>query len=494
VSLGRRIAVSISWLALAQVASRVSSLVVVAILARLLTPSDFGLIALTSLVVGLISTFGDTGLTSALIQRVEVTIEHFTSAFWLNGVAALALAVAGTLAARPIAILYGQPRLTLLLIGSMTILPIRAIGQVPDAILQRRLAFRQIAVIESASTMIAGLVSVSAAVEGFGVWALVLQGVIIALVSSVAKFLVVDWRPTWYFSPSRIREMLLFSAGVLGCALVNYIARNVDYALIGAFLGVRALGYYSLAYNLMLMPSTYIGGVVLRVMFPALSTLQADIERFRSVYLRMLRLVSTAVLPVVIGLGAVANVFVHTVYGEQWSPSVEVLQILTVVGCIEAVNGIGVGFYSKGKAGLLLVLATVSAVTMTCSFAVGVHWGVIGVAWAYIAVTPVLYGVPQTVVNRLLGVSFLDYMNAIGPPLYAGMTMCGVLIVAPAFFPLLLHSSWTTLLELIALGVFSYAALLVSFATIFGRQRDGLVPWLTGRHLAERGPIATAPT
>ena len=474
-----------SWLALAQVAGRLSGLVVTAILARLLAPEDFGLIALTAVAVGLLSIFTEVGLNSALIQKKEVRQEHLTSAFWLSISVGFSLAILGAAAAPLIAGLYSEPRLAVLLPALLLTLPLSGLAQVPDALLKRRMAFRQIACIDWASSLVAGLAGVALAFAGAGVWALVVQSIVVTGLSAFARLAVARWRPDFDFRLGYVREMLTFSASVLGCTLVNFLCNNVDNALIGNVLGVQSLGYYALAFNLVMLPSMTISGIVTRVMFPALASIQDDLPRFRRGYLRMLRVISSVSLPAIVGLGATAPLLITTVYGERWAPAVPVLRVLAVIGALQTINTSGLVFYALGRPNLLLGWSLLSLVLMTAGFAVGVRWGLMGVTWAYVAVSPVVWLGPHVIANRLIELSGRNFMRAISPSLFAVFCMGAVVAYMAKYRLYPARSSWVNLLVLVGTGAAVYVASYAGMGMLLGRGRGGLLGWLTGRHLAE---------
>ena len=484
-SLTQKVTAGVLWLTLAQVAQRLSGLVITAVLARLLSPEDFGLIALAVIAIGFIKIFSEVGLNSALIQRREVKEGHLTAAFWMTLALSLLLTVVGAAASPALAKAYGEPRLVTLLIVLLLSVPLNNLGQTSDALLQRRLAFRQLAIIDWASSLVAGLTGVALALAGAGVWALVAQNLLLVGVSSVVKMIAAGWLPRLDFQFKYGREILSFSASVLGCAVVNYAVWNVDNAVVGGALGAQALGYYSMAFGLVMLPSLSISGLIMRVMFPALSSIQDDLARLRRGYLRMLRVLSSVTLPVTVGLGVTAPLLVRVVYGDKWAPAVPVLQVLVVIGILQSVNTSGLIFYALGRPNLMLAWAVVSFVCMTLGFSFGVRWGLVGVAWAYVIVSPIVWLGPHFIANRLIGLPTAKFVLAISPAACA----CAVMGTAVAYlvgresYPL--RSAWANLAFLVLTGATLYVVSYVAMGTFFSRRRGGLQAWLTGRHLAQ---------
>lgn len=456
---------------------RLSGLVVTAVLARLLAPTDFGLVALASLAVQLLGIITELGITSALVQRLTVNDEELSTGFWLGLGFSTVLATVGFAAAESIALLFHQPRIAPLLRAMMFILPFASLGQIGDVILQRRLDFRSIATIDWVSGMVSAGLGVSAAFAGWGLWALVVQFVSSTAVAVLLRLLMVRWRPILVFDKSVARRILGYGSSLVSMGLLNYAAVNVDNALIGAGIGAAALGYYMLAYNLVLLPSTNVGGLVSRVMFPALSTLQSDRQRFVGAYGGMLRVVSLATFPLVVGLGVTAPLAIPVIYGPQWNPSVNLLEILTVVGIFQSVNVSGVAYSAIGRPQLLLGWAMISVTVMTIGFAIGVRHGVTGVAWSYLIVSPVISIPPHLIANYLIGMRQRDFFRVVGPPLGASLFM-GACLLAIRDQPLIQAPPPLVKLSLIAtLGGCIYAVSLLAFA-FFAGQRRTPVAWI----------------
>jgi len=471
-------------LAVAQVAQRATTLVVTAILARKLLPADFGLIALTLLSVNFISYFQDMGLSSALVQRAELEKQHLDTAFWVNVAGGLMLGVIGLALSPVLAVFFREPRLTRLLMVMMITLPINGLGWASYALLQRRLAFKQIAIIEWVNVSVSGVAAIALAISGIGVWALVAQNIVGSLIIAGGRLAAADWFPGLSFSRKRFRELFSFSSGALGYFLVNHVMRNVDKMIIGGVLGATALGFYSIAYNLILMPGMTICGLVGRVMFPALSSVQTDLSRFRRAYLRMARTVAFATFPMIVGLGATARIFVPTIYGDRWLPSIPILQILIVIGFFEAIAIWGAAAWALGNTRMSVICAVISLVMMTASFAVGVNWGLTGVAWAYVIASPIIFLVPHIWTNRLMDLRLGSLLEAIAPPLCAasvmGLSVWWLINDGVRLFT----ASWANLIAYVALGAAIYALVLLSMAFVYRRQHS-VISWLIGRHLAD---------
>lgn len=465
-------------LAVAQVARRLSGLVVTAVLARLLPPQDFGLVALASLATQLLGIVTELGLTGALVQRKSVDDTDLSTGFWFGLLFSTILAAIGFAGAGLIASLFHQPRMVPLLRVMLVTLPLASLGQIPDVILQRKLDFRKIAHVDWLSGLTSGALGVAAAFAGYGLWALVIQFVSATVVAVLTRQIIVRWRPHFVFNRASARRMIGYGSSLVAMGLVNYAAVNIDNALIGARIGAAALGYYMLAYNLVLLPATNIAGLVTRVMFPALSTLQSDRPRFVQAYAGMLRAVAVATFPLVVGLGVTAPMAIATIYGQQWQSAVILLEILTTIGVFQAINVSGVAYSAIGRPQLLLAWATLSLIVMTIGFAIGARWGVTGVAWSYLIVSPIVCLPPHLIANRLIGLPQREFFRVVGMPLAAATVMGGVVLLIRHAAALASLPVPIQLVVLASIGALTYLATLMAFAYAAGAGKTPLV-WIT---------------
>ena len=251
------------------------------ILARLLAPSDFGLLGMATLVIGFVNLFKDLGTSSAVIQSRDASEDLLSSVFWANvGFGALAslvlLATSSWIAA-----FYHQPRLTAILRVLALNFVISGLSILQQALFERKLQFKILARVEMTGVMVGAMVGVGSAFAGAGVWALVAQSISSTASISLLLWYFSDWRPRLIFHRGEINRVRSYSLNLLGFNVFNYFARNADYLLIGKFLGATLLGIYTLAYRMMLYPLQSITTVICRVMFPVYSKLQDDDASFR---------------------------------------------------------------------------------------------------------------------------------------------------------------------------------------------------------------------
>lgn len=414
----------LAWKAVSRVVLQLSRFFVAILLARLLTPAEFGLAAMVLVLSGLVVVVGDAGLGAALVQRKSITDEDKSTVFWTSlGIGAVFTA-AGVVAAGPVADFYGQQAVKPLLIVLSSCFFLGALGTTPSALLVREMNFRALELRQMGGTVVGAAVGVGLALGGYGAWALIGQQVATAAFSTVCLWLFCRWLPSLRFSRASLREIGGFTGNVFGQNLLYYGGRNIDNLLVGRYLGSAALGAYSLAYNVMLAPFHQIGGLVQQVLFPAFARLQDDRERLADIWIRATRLVAAITTPALVGLVVVAPEFVSVVLGDQWNAAVPVVQILAWVGLIQSLQTMnGDVLLSLGKASTIFRYTVVWFAAGVVSFVVGLQWGIVGVAAAYAVACTLIEPVNAWLTSRALGISLWRFLRGLIPVVEASAAM-----------------------------------------------------------------------
>jgi O-antigen/teichoic acid export membrane protein len=467
------------WLSIAQVARRFSGLAITVVLARLLAPADYGLMAMATVALGLLANVSDMGVATALVQRDRITPALTSTAFW-GGLGLSTLILAGGWLASPLlGAAFPDPQAVSVFQALLISLPLSSLGQVPDALLQREMRFKALSIIEWVSSILSGGLGVASAYLGYGVWALVVQSLSYGLFTAVAKASVARWHPGVTFDRTLARSLFTFGGFVVASMLVNHVAGSADNAIIGARLGATALGYYAMAYTLALMPSGIIIGLVGRVLFPVLSSVKDDPHRLAEAYLRTLRSLTLLTLPAMAAVAVLAPDIVALVYGTKWAPSVPLLQVLCVVGAAHACNLTGLVLFAVGKPHLMMAWGTASAVSMVGGFLVGLHWGVMGVATANAVITIFVVGGPTVHVNQIIGVGGRTFLRSLAPGL-AGALIVALLLAGSRLWMPALEAS---LIVRVALGCVAaglgYAGFLLGWGRANGVPLRGIIRWST---------------
>lgn len=379
---------AVRWQALDQGVQQVIRLVVMVVLARLVAPQAFGIVALALVVTELAALLSTVGLGSAVIQRRDLTRTHVAVAFTITS--GLGLLCAGVLLvlAPAIAGYFDEPRLENVLRVMSIAFVCKGVHAVPLDLLRRELLFQKVIVMSTFATVVAGTGAVVAALLGAGVWALVVFSVGEAAGALVAVMVLAIrsgvFTPRLSLDTRAARELFGFGAQVSAVQILYYAQGNVDNLLVGKVLGSTALGYYSVAYRLMLLPILRVADVVAIVAFPAFSSIQHDTVRLAAALQRGIRAISLVCFPLSIGTLAAAPLIVGLVFGDRWLPAVPVVQILALNGPRLAVARLdGSVLLARGQATRNLQISLVSFLLYLVGFGVGVMYGIEGVAWGY---------------------------------------------------------------------------------------------------------------
>ena len=354
------------------------------ILARLLTPQDYGLMAMAWVVVSAAEVVRDFGLSAAAVQAKELSQAQRDNLFWINLTVGTALTVVVLITADLIGRAYGQPELATVTRGMAVIFLLNGAATQYRASLNRALRFTAVAVSDTAS-VIAGLVAaVALAFAGAGFWALVGQQLVQSLVALVLLIGYGRWLPGRPRRHAQMRALVTFGANEMVAQLINYFSRNIDTVLVGVRFGLTELGFYSRAYSLVRLPINQISNPAANVALPVLSRLQDDPARFR-VYVLRGQSVLVHLMALLFGfLAAQADPIVALTLGSQWSPIVPFLVILAVGGVFEVASSAAQWVITaRGRAGSYLRLMLFTRTLMIGLIVLGSVWGTIGVAVAY---------------------------------------------------------------------------------------------------------------
>lgn len=457
VAFGGRSVSGVKWSSLSQFGRQGAQILTIVVLARLLSPSDFGLVSMAMVVVGFIALFNDLGTSAAVIQRGDVPERFLSSIFWVNAAFGL-LATAAVFILSPLAAgFYGEPQVTPVLRLLSVAFLISGMGVLQKALLERELAFQKLARVELAAVLAGCGVGIGAALLGAGAWSLVFQWLVTVSLTTVLLWVANPWRPGRTFGWAEVRSASGYSLNLTGFNVFNYFARNADYILIGKFLGTQELGYYTLAYRLFLYPLQNISAVVGRVVFPVFSRMEGDDARFRQAYLDVSGAIALVTFPVTLGLVAVSGLLIPVAFGDGWQPVIALLVILAPVGLIQSVSTtVGVIYQAKGRTDLLLYWGVAAGTLIVLSFVIGLQWGIVGVAAAYACISILLAYPSFAVPFRLLGLRVSDLLAVLWRPLMCSLLMFGLVIGSRFVLPPGLPGSLALGVQ-VATGVIIYA-------------------------------------
>ncbi len=401
------------------------------VLARLLAPRDFGLMAFAWILVGLVS-MSELGLAAALVQRRELTERHVRAAFTATVLIGAGLAATTAALAPLMAWLVRDPAAGPVLASAGVVFLIAAFAHTPTALLRRSLSFRTLFWIDAGTHLAGyGIVAPVLALRGWGVWSLVVA--VILQNTLAAAWSIHAARPPLrpLLARAELRELWGFGAGASLSGFVGYLARNADNLVVGARLGAAPLGLYSRAYNLMLLPQNHIGRVMSGVLFPALSRLQGDAPRLSRAYLLSVQLAALVAGPLMAGMLVAGPHLVAAVYGPGWEGAVLPLQILCGAGLLRVVTSLAeVVAHSTGHVAAQLRLQLGYAVLVIAGSSIGSLWGIAGTALAVALAIAAMYVATARLALRITGAGWRPFARAHVPGLLVSFIVGGTALVA----------------------------------------------------------------
>lgn len=417
----------IVWSAARTWGSRAVSFLVTLVLARLVLPEAFGLIAYATVFIAFTQIFVDQGFSDAIVQCPRLERQHLDTAFWISLLIGILLTGIGVLASARIAQLFHEPQLAPI-VGWLSIgFIFSALSSVQQAILRRRLAFKSLALRSLVAISAGGFVAVIMAFLGFGVWSLVAKMLVGGLAGVITLWQISDWRPGFNATWSHFKELFSFGINIVGSNFVDFFSLHGDDFLIGYFLGPVALGYYSIAYSLLIAMSDLLISVPNAVLFPTFSRLQSEYERMRQSFCEVAKLQSIVAFPIFIGISIMAPEVVNFLYGKTWNPSIPVIQILMFKGIIQSATYL----YSSvikavGKPSWRLFIWTLTAILNLAGFFLVVRRGIIAVALVYVLVGYLVLPLYFLIIKYLIHVPFWTHLQQYIPALCSSIVMIGV--------------------------------------------------------------------
>jgi O-antigen/teichoic acid export membrane protein len=447
------------WKVISEVFGQSSGIVIAIVLARLLTPHDFGLAAMVIVFAALVPIFSDLALGSALVQRERLSEEDRSTVFWTSAAMGLLFTILGVGLSWPIASFYGEPAVQPLFAVLSISFFVTALGTTQGSLLNRHMDFKKLELRMMAGGAAGGVLGIIAAAAGYGAWAIILQQVATAIVSTSLLWRFSPWRPRFVFSVASLRRLGGFSGNVFGTRILFYLNRNADNLLVGRFLGPAALGSYAIAYNVMLSPLSRIAWPIQGVLFPAFARMQHDRERMASVWYRVNRVVGCLTIPSMLGLAIVAPEFVQLILGDRWHEAIPVIQILAWVGLLQSLQSLNSSILQAcDRTSTLLRYAFIALGGSLLGFAGGLHWGIVGVAAGYAIASSFIEPYYTWLTARALGVSAWSFVRNLSGVIQASVVMATCVLAARLVLPEGMSSA-SRLATLVAVGVVSYLPL-----------------------------------
>ena len=462
----RRVLAGFAWQGATKFAVQAISWIGTIVVARLLAPADYGLMAIAGIFISLMALIMEMGLAQGLVQRSEITPQQEDAVFWLSLLLGGGLFLLLFLTAPLIADFYRMPELTALLRLCAVGLVISSLKAVPFAMLMRRMDFRSRALVEMTGSLCSMLTVVALAFSGFGVWSLAWGALVQQSIVSAGFLRKMRRWPRPRLHLSHIRGILSFGLNVTGANIAYVVSSQAGVFIIGKFLGGHLTGIYSLALQLATMPLDKIGAVFNQVGFPALARVKDDDQQCRALFRDLHRYLLFIAYPILFGMAVVAEDMVDVLLGQKWLAAAPILQVICAVNVMR-ISGMLITplLNSRGRAREAFHYSLAGALLLPPAFLAGVQFGIEGVVIAWLAAYPLLYIMLLRYLYREIAVGLGELVTDSRPTLTATILMAGAVLLfqelAAGFHPAL------RLIGSVGLGALVYVA---AFLIFYGEQ------------------------
>ncbi|HUL00882.1 MAG TPA: lipopolysaccharide biosynthesis protein [Nitrospirota bacterium] len=431
------------------------------ILARLLTPTDYGTVGLLAIFFGVSGVFINSGFSSALIQRQEISDVDLSSVFYFNVCIALLCTLLLCAAAPCIAAFYNMPVLTPLTRLMAASLFIGAFGSIQSTLLSKSLNFRRQCIISLAAVVVSGIVAVVLAWRNYGVWSLAISTVAGTCVTTLLLWLLSSWRPRLVFSVTSVRSLFRFGSFLLISGLLDTLFSRMNTLVIGKFYSPKDLGYYSRADGTQQLPASLLANIITRVAFPIFAAAHSDKELLRTGLSKAIKMVMMLNIPVMLGMVVTARLLVLVLFGKQWLPCVHYLQILCIGGIFWPLHVLNLDILTaQGHSNLFFRLEVIKKVIGIFILGTACFFGINAIAWSTVVIGVIAFGINAHYSGLFLNYGTFRQTVDLLPYLAASLIMAFCVWTAsmlPLQAPLLLLSTQ------IMIGVAVYILVCFSF-------------------------------
>jgi O-antigen/teichoic acid export membrane protein len=419
----------IAWKLLENMGTQLINFIIQIVLARILMPEDYGVIALTGVFIVIANVFVETGFSSALIQKEDVNDIEYSSVFFAGIFISLTLYLTLFIAAPFISAFYSQPILTWVLrVQSISII-LSALYSVQNAILVRNLQFKKSFKYRVLGISLQGITGISLALLGYGVWSLITANLINALVMTISLWFAVEWKPRFIFSFVKLKSLLSFSIRILLSSLTNSVFNNIKSLVIGKSFSSMALGYYNRGYQIPSLIMVNTDGALNTVIYPVLSKCQYDKERFISVYRRSIKTSFFITFPIMFGLVAIAEPLTILLLTDKWLPSVPFLRITSLICMFWPFSIMYQAFNAQGNSKVSLRLNIIIKTIEVIFMLVSIKYGIFAFVLSTLASSFIWLIIGSFVIKSVLGYKILQQLMDILPSLMLSVLMGGTVII-----------------------------------------------------------------
>lgn len=411
-NLKKRGFVGLFWASAEQMGNKIIQFVIGIILARLLEPSEFGLIGMITIFISISEGIASGGFSQALIRKKDVKDEDYNTAFFYNFLASIILYAIFYLLSPHIASFYNEIRLEQLVKALMLVVIIDSFAFVQRAKLIKHIDFKSLAKASVISQLLGGIAGIVAAYYGLGVWSLVIKMILTRLIGTINLIIINLWIPKFQLSKNSFSELFGFGSRILLTQLIERIYRNIYLVIIGKFYSPAELGYYTRANMFRGLVSEQLTGTTQKVSLPLLSEIQDDEERLRKAFRRLVSIIFFVSSFLLIGLIPISKAMIQFLIGDKWLPSVPFLQILAIAGILYPVGEINLNVLQvKGRADYILKLQTIKKLISIPVIVLGVYLGLIYLVWGIVLISLIDFFLSTYYSRQLIGFSGIEQLQ-----------------------------------------------------------------------------------
>lgn len=449
------------WSIIDSFASNGIQFIVGIILARILSPREFGLIGMLTIFIALSQSFIDSGFTNALIRKKDCTQTDYSTVFYFNFVIGIIFYFILFFSSGSISVFFNEPQLELLLQVLGLGLVLNALGIIQRTILTKNINFKLQTRISVVASTLSGTIAISMAYKGFGVWSLVALTLSRFGFTSIFLWMWAKWKPSLIFSIESFKELFSFGSKLLISGLIDTAYRNVYYLIIGKYFAAVELGYYTRADQFQALPSKQLTGIFGRVSYPILSTIQDDVKKLRTAYTQIIKITMFITFVLMLGMSAIAKPMIVTLIGEQWLPAVIYLQMLCFVGMFYPLHALNLNMLQiQGRSDLFLRLEIIKKVLSIPIIIIGILYGIKIMILGMIINTLIAYFINSFWSGKFIGYSSFEQIKDIAPSFILAFTMAVIVYIIGNIIDL--SDIWTLVTQII-----TGAVLTIILAEIF---------------------------
>ncbi len=471
--LGQRVAKGAIWTIAATMARISSAILILPVLTRLLSPEDFGLMQIAAPFLFFMMIFNDFGMQPALVLAKNPTSRLWATAFWTGLAGSALMSLTLILAAPFIAAFYNEPRAAPILQVLALCMLAGGMMIVPGSWMLRELQFRTLSIVEVTTVTAGILAALAAALAGWGVWALVVQQLVMFFLKS-ATLLILSKAPfRFQFDFSELKGIMGFSWGMTNVRVVWFLGRNIDVLIIGRFLGATALGFYSVAWRIMMMPIEIFSSGLAQVLIPTLGQIQEDKPRLHAAVLRTYRTIAIFTMPAMAGIAALSVPLTLFIFGEKFAPAAWPIAALAIHGAVQSLlSAQGPVYMALGRLDVMMRWAILTVIVLGAFLLVGINWGLQGASLAYLAAGLACAPLNFRALLKLIDGRLSDVARAAGRPALIAMLMgITVFIVSQSLPAGWMHSQILAFCIPLGVALYGLGLLLIdrrAFADVFG--------------------------